>query len=364
MLIALLKYSLFDGPQPLLNLKLADWKKLLHDAQKQGVVAMIYDAIQQLPEEYRPPKSVLFHFASLTETIEHENQRREKALCDFAQLIQEELSLHTVVVKGSSLARLYPQPLHRECGDNDLYMGDNAIIVDDFLISKGVNVDQKDPRHSSFQFDGIPFENHYYLLYNGRDIQWKSVVMEELNTSNVRQIALNDEKAWLKNASDKTSIRRLIPEQEALFVAAHIEHHAVFFNEPIFLRKLVDWALLLANGSVDYSELNKIKKGTDIDAFVDLLTQYCISIFDITPPQCWHPLSNAALKAFEPIYINEQKRHKLAVVRVLRRSFKYIRYANIYKEIYGQSPFKRFYINNIKQATIQLLKGQPRQVRQ
>ena len=306
-----------------------DYLAQLHD---QGITAITYDRLCQAKDTPRP---LLMHLASLTDGIERFNRRREAALLDFAAQVKEALGLDTVVVKGSSLARYYPVPLHRECGDNDIYFGPQAPRVDAWLRSLGIEVDNRDPRHSSFHWKNIAFENHAYLLYplhpgdTSLEPQWQTVRVGE-------------------------NILFLTPPYEALFVAAHAEHHALFHNEAANQRQLLDWCYLLPH--LDYEAFNAIKR----DRFGDLLTQYCVATYGSTPPQGWQPLSPRALSHFPTLFLTPQPRHPLALVRVARRSWKYLRYGRTYREIYGESPFRRFYLRNITHAIHQLLTGQQR----
>ena len=330
-LTELLAYSLFHGPAPTGAVSVSD-------AKSQGVVALVHDALLALQEqghEVPVSRQEMFMAAMLTDGVERSNRRREEMLRTFAARLKREKGIDTVVVKGSSLARHYPVPLHRECGDNDIYLGPRAHEADAWLRDMGVAVDDSDPRHSSFILNGIAFENHAYLMYPRRpgdatcDPAWQTEQIGE-------------------------GLHVLTPPYEALFTAAHAEHHAVFHNECVGLRQVVEWARLLPH--LDYEAYNALKR----DRFGDLLTQYCVATFRLEPPRGWRPLSERALTDFPAIYLVEQPRSKHALVRVFRRSMKYIRYRHTYREVYGESPFRRFYLRNLTQAIHQVLTGHQR----
>lgn len=345
MLVKLLKYSLFNIPlQPDIHWDEVDWNLLIEESRRQAVTALLYDAIQK-SEGIPIPKQQLFHLYTLTKTIEQDYTNREDALKTLSSLIKNETGIDTTIVKGCSIARYYPIPQHRESGDNDLYMGARSSKVDELLKSKGISVAQHDLRHSTFRFHGVTFENHAYLMYPRKagdtscELDWKTVPLED-------------------------NIHRLIPEQEAYFLAAHIDRHATFFNESINLRKLIDWALLIKSGKLDYKRFNEIKKNSEIDRFADLLTQYCILTFGIAEPEGFHPLSQATLNNFGSIYLSIPERHAMPWVRVWRRCVKYTKYHKAYKEIYGQNPFARFYWRNIILALSQMILCKERKIRQ
>ncbi len=339
MLISLLRFGLFGGENPLsAPLSDADWESIFDEAHNQAVTALVYDAILRLPKELRPSRQQLFHFTSLTQTIESDNRKRAAALRHFAMLMKKELGMQATVVKGTSLARLYPERLHRECGDNDLLTGRDTDKVCQLAESLGLEVDRSDPRHASFRYEEVSFECHSFLLYSpdgsqghiddGLDPEWTPIPFEE-------------EQGY--------TLLRLPDEQEAFFLAKHTEHHAVFFHQPVPLRSVIDWALLVSSPGFDYEKLNDLKSNTDIDRFADLMTLYCVERLNIDI-RVDVKVDRLMPEDFERIYLRCPARHRLAVVRFIRRSFKYIRYYRKYKILYGQSMFRRFYLRNICKA--------------
>ena len=324
-------FGFFGASNPLLSEMPADddWQCLFEESRRQAVTALLYDAILMLPKEQRPPHSVLFHFVSMTKTIERDNRLREEALEAFHRDIMQPLGLETVVVKGSSVASHYPQPLHRECGDNDLYTGQNTEQVGKFLEEQGVEVDRKDPRHVSFLYKDVDFEAHSYLLYHGDDPVWSFC---PLGNYGIRQLSM---------------------EESLFFIAKHIEHHAVFFHTPVRFRDLMDWCMLMSSNELNMIRFRMVKKGSDVDVFSELMTMYCNKLFGLSI-DCQVPNSLVATD-FETLYMKCPERHRLAVVRVVRRSWKYIRYGREYRIIYGKSMFRRFYLNNLKVALLNKL---------
>lgn len=336
----LLSFSLFGGPNPVdaLPQPLSEeaWQQLFDDSRRQAVTSLLYDAVQLLPKAQRPLRRVLFHFTSMSQTIEHNNGRRQEALVHFAQMVDQRLALPVVVVKGSSLARRYPVPLHRECGDNDLYTGTDTDRLCDLVESLHISVNRDDRRHASFSFEGVSFECHNYLLYHDDDPQWDCS----------GRFSLLD-----------TQLHALSAEHEAFFLAKHIEHHAVFFHQPVRLRDVVDWCVLVRSADFDFQRLRQLAKGTDVECFVELLTQYGISLFGSGMPNAPASCETRGLtdRDFESIYMECPLRHRWALVRVARRAGKYLRFHRQYRTLYGQSMFRRFYLHNVWVAIKQRL---------
>ena len=65
-LVGLLRFGLFGDAVPAdLPSDEGEWRSLFELSRSQAVTALLYDAIVLLPKEKRPPRSVLFHFATL-----------------------------------------------------------------------------------------------------------------------------------------------------------------------------------------------------------------------------------------------------------------------------------------------------------
>lgn len=341
LLSQLLSFSLFGGANPVATLPQPlsedEWQQLFDASRRQAVTALLYDAVLLLPKDQRPPRRVLFHFTSMSQTIERSNSQRQTALAHLAAMVLHHLALPLVVVKGSSLARHYPAPLHRECGDNDLYTGADTERLCALMESMHIAVNRNDRRHASFMFEGKSFECHNYLLYHDDDPQWDC---------SGRFTVLD------------TPLHALSAEHEAFFLAKHIEHHAVFFHEPVRLRDVVDWSILICSEGFDFDRLRHLAKATDVECFVELLTQYGASLFgdSILKTAGTYESRGLSNRDFERIYMECPQRHRWALVRVVRRAGKYLRFRRQYRVLYGQSMFRRFYLHNLWVAVEQRLR--------
>ena len=314
------------------------WNELFRLAQWHGVTALMFEAVVKLPQVYRPSRKLLFHLSSVVDGIEKNNAHRHTMLQQLSALVCSQLGKPLVVVKGSSLARLYKEPLHRECGDNDVLTGDMTEAVCHLVEQQGVTVCRDNPRHYTFKLDGVLFECHNYLLYNHDDPQWQSVPYVSTN------------------GDDSVPLRCLPLHQEAFFLAKHMEYSTTFFDSPIKIRSLIDWVLLMHEERFS-SNFCKLKSNTDVDIFADLLATYCIELFQLPQGYLNGYKSHKTVSTddFERMYVIRHKRHRVALFRVMRRSWKYLRFSRQYRYIYGCSMFRRFYLHNVWVAMLQKL---------
>ncbi len=333
---------MFDGPTPN-AIDTEDWPTVVECAIQQGVAPLLYHCIVELPPPLRPPRAVIFRLASIANVNEQQQKQLQHALYHFADRVYEQHKTDTLVVKGLSVARLYPTPYLRVSGDNDIYFGSKAHKIDSWVSSLGIDIDTSDDRHSVFTYEGASFENHLHLLYHAAGENSSADIDPQWNTQPLGG-----------------HLTTLVPHELAFFVAAHIDHHATYHNEAIRLRDLIDWALIISNNHLNYNTLNTLKSSYDISRFIDLLTQYSIELFHIPSPKGWIPLSNKATRHFLRMYLTPHHRKKSPLLRVLSRSWNYLRYNGTYKEIYGKSMFRRFYAHNVTYALKQWLNGEER----
>jgi len=100
---------------------LEEWEHLFDEAQRQTLVGVLYDALDKLPTEQRPPKRILIQWHALTEKIVSDNERVNR---DAVWVTQRFLKagFRNAILKGQGNALLYPNPLHRQSGDIDIWL--------------------------------------------------------------------------------------------------------------------------------------------------------------------------------------------------------------------------------------------------
>lgn len=177
LLIALLRLTLGDGRKSEeLTYRHTDetWSECRRLAVAQGVHALAWDGVLQLPAELRPPREIFIAWGVAVAQYE----KRYEYYCRTAQKFSDFLVSHGIGMlqfKGIGLSSYYPVPSHREGGDIDMttYSLDRASmddsdanrLTDDLMRSLGAKVDTESTvKHSSFDFDGVHFENHKTFL--------------------------------------------------------------------------------------------------------------------------------------------------------------------------------------------------------
>ena len=98
-----------------------EWERMFTMAKQQALLGVLNDAVHRLPAEQQPPEDLLSRWDSLTGKIAEihtRHLRHEKEL----GVIFNRLGLGGCILKGTGLARLYPDPRRRQCGDIDVWV--------------------------------------------------------------------------------------------------------------------------------------------------------------------------------------------------------------------------------------------------
>lgn len=252
------------------NLSTEQWKKLFQLSAQQGVLAIVYDVVSQLPTECQPPRNINIQWALSVEAIEKRYQQQLRGAKWLSELWLES-GIKTVVIKGFSLSKYYPVPHHRECGDFDCFLLDGRYEDGNVIAERnGATVNREWYKHSQIYCRGIMAENHNYLVTTR-----KGKSAKELNDILVE--LLNEEMQTIEG----TSIYLPPTSFTALFVTYHSFAH--FISEGITLRHLYDWACFIKSeqDNIDWGEFYALCKKFKFDRFVDVSNEIIAKYFGV-----------------------------------------------------------------------------------
>lgn len=205
------------------------------------------------------------------QSIWQRNLELDQAVADLSSSLQD-VGIRIWVVKGQTLAKLYPEPKSRSCGDIDFLCHPEDWKKAVAYFTKEYNVvfiNPITPKDEGFSIKGIKYEMHRTLvmLSSPRHQQyWDTVVMGEILASEENIEICGVEVPILPSTIN------------ALYVFAHIFGH--FISEGIGLRQFCDWALVLKHykKEIDVARLEAHLEGVGLKkAFIGfgaILTDY------------------------------------------------------------------------------------------
>lgn len=310
-----------------------EWMRCFELAQRQRVDAMTFPTMMSLPDGLRPDFMVWSKWMSRAKATADKVYRNRSAARKVGAWLAEE-SLQTMVIKGLSLAVLYPRPELRPSSDVDIYSGSDYEAVNACLVRHGAWQSPADGHHCLVIVDGIYVENHF-AFHNERVRHG----LNELDGGVLQRLADSD-----RRATPLPGIYFPNPVFVALHTAWHACHH--FLEEKIELRHVVDWALSLKRLTADeVAALHEAKGDARWGRFADTLT--AIALHRLHLPEEWFPrceLEAAAAISGElerrtwddiidsrptPQGSSPMRRRFMQVSRFMKNSWKYKEYANM-----------------------------------
>ena len=98
-----------------------DWHRLYATARHQALLGVLNTGVHRLPERQRPPESILSEWDHLTGKIAEIYERHISREAELGDILKK-MGLKGCILKGTGLARLYPEPCRRQCGDIDVWI--------------------------------------------------------------------------------------------------------------------------------------------------------------------------------------------------------------------------------------------------
>ena len=161
------------------TLSVNDWSAIEALATKQGLLGVLIDAIEQIPEPQRPPKQILLLWiGEVMEGYEKRFISYRSSLAELAAFYNSH-GFKMMVLKGYACGLNWPKIEHRPYGDIDIWMfgrqkeADALIESLEFKVESlesvdsgelkvgSIKVDKSHHHHTVFNWMGFTVENHY-----------------------------------------------------------------------------------------------------------------------------------------------------------------------------------------------------------
>lgn len=262
--------SLFD--------KSTDWNAIYRLAWQQAVTGLVFDGIQTLPEDKRPSRMFYLKWCGALSHMEEANRKLNKELGEIYAMYRA-YGMEPILLKGQGIAQCYRNPLHRQCGDIDLYVAPAFYdTANDILRKERAAEMEENYKHTSFWWHGVEVENHRMVV----------------SFANPRSaLALKCEMACMETLScpvlsvDGSLVSVLPPSFNAVYLLAHLFIH--FLDSGIGLRHVCDWACQLRSlsGPGERAEVARLLKAFGLEKaarmFGFILVEYLGLSSDVLP---------------------------------------------------------------------------------
>lgn len=260
-----------DAPVP--------WDDIGRLAMLQTVAPLAIEGTSTLPPDLRPPREWQLKGYALVERNRRTHRLLDNCVAEiFPRLATEGLS--PVLLKGQAYAGAYPDPVLRQCGDIDIYVGEEGYRRGyEASLRWGCQSDVKfDPeeKHYSFSFKGVKVELHRtpaILVTPGADRRFREWSATQLRRGDTAGIG-------------GMEVEVPTPVFDVVFVFVHLYHH--FIHGGVGLRQLCDWTMLLHAhaGKIDRQELQKLLDDIGHLKAWRLFAPIAVDVLGLPPEEC------------------------------------------------------------------------------
>lgn len=275
LLCKLINSSLVGKPLAISGVTEQDWQRCFDQALEQQVLAMTFPAMTALSKEQRPDFTLWSKWIAYAQSVAEQSAHKRQVVEKMGGWLAKE-GLVTMILKGFSLAALYPNPTLREFCDVDIFSCTDYEAVNACFHKHGVEVGKPDGHHACLTVDGVAVE-HHHSFGNSRVRQGNAYSIEEV----LQRLAISDPRP-----TALPGICFPCPALTALYTGWHAYKH--FMHEKIELRHVIDWALALRQlTAYEAEEVGKVKGASPWGRFADTMTAIALHRFAL-PPE-WFP---------------------------------------------------------------------------
>ena len=256
-----------------------DWDEMESLATKQGLLGVVLDGIQQLPDDQRPPKvQMLQWIGQVMQGYEQRYEVYRKAIDALAAFYNAH-GFRMMLLKGYACGRDWPRPEHRPYGDIDIWLFGKQKEADAILAKEtGIVIDRSHQHHTVFNWMGFTVENHYDFVnvHALRASAEMEKVFKELGRTEDAVLCHTD-------STDSTDIYLPSANLHALFLLKHSVSHFVGAN--ISLRQVLDWAFFVEKHTdeIDWEWLNGMIDRFHMRDFVYCINAICVEDLGFQP---------------------------------------------------------------------------------
>lgn len=232
------------------------WSEVIGLSEQMQVSELLYDAVSKLGPTQRPDNETMMRWtARVVETERSNRLYRHQLYSMFDHLTETRVT--PIVMKGITLANLYPNPEHRPVGDVDLFVPLDVQHTYIKCFEKlGAQISSAfDLKHLSLQCLGMNWELHFRSIrfYSQRtDRRYGILEAEETSRDSL-----------FHETFDNHKVAVFPPILNLVYLTAHLQHHLLV--EQANLRQIIDWMFALQHDRTalaikEQAFVNQLKK--------------------------------------------------------------------------------------------------------
>lgn len=244
--------------------------EVLQTAKEQSVSGLVANAIvrNRLPVG----EDMTMEVCAIQKLHEKKSSDMNAEIALFAGFLNRR-NLQYVIMKGQTMAALYPNPAMRTTGDIDFYCPKTSFQATQQAIEERLGVvmmHRGSKKHDNFKIEGFAFEMHTDMTdfgYFGHQKYWNRHIDPQIASTSV---AVNI-------AGEK--VRTLSPTMDALYIFVHAFYHLILNGNGMGLKQYCDWCMVMdrLHEEIEFDKLGKHLKSLKLMDAYRAIGAFCIA---------------------------------------------------------------------------------------
>ena len=284
--LELLRAGLWER-KPHVTQDFVEWGRVLRLAKSQSVLGIVghvmltdEDLVNRIPQELKVRIKQFVMMNVLTHEL------LNKTLVKVVSALRDG-AVEPVLLKGQGIARNYPRPELRQCGDIDLYVGlENAEKVHELLTPIADKIDAKEL---------VSVDKHFHVTMPGGvevEVHRYTQKQSASKSDEIRQTASGIGTSSNLVAYDFYGVPVNTPADDfnAFYIFDHLLHH--FLTSGVGLRQFCDWMMFLhkRNGKLNEEYLHQLL--VDMELLEPWQAMGCVLVDKLGLPEAEFPFFN------------------------------------------------------------------------
>lgn len=227
-----IKFSIGKGEALSRKLTEQDWLSLYAEAQRQSLFGIFMDGVERAValEEAKPQR--LMQWIAKVMALEQRNKLLDTKAAELTRIFADD-GFKSCILKGQGVAKLYPHPYRRQCGDIDIWVEGGREKIIAYLKSK-YKIGTPVIHHVDVSvWDGVPVEVHFIPSFAYSPFRYRKF----------KRFFSVQAQSQFDNYSKEYGFAMPTIEFNVVYSLMHIFHHVL--HEGIGLRQLLDYYYIL-----------------------------------------------------------------------------------------------------------------------
>ena len=275
--IRLLCCGIFGSDDTIEPMSYWKWQRLFRMSLNHGVSALVYDGIENHNGDFgmNIPDDIRDSWKTNVKEIEQFSRNTTGSTANLIRQFQKD-QLRPIILKGASMATLYPTPEHRTGGDCDILFlyEPQAAKADEWVRANASRVEQKDNYTLAYLWDGMMVENHRQMsrltnIWLNRRLQ--NIIDKETRCCDSTYVYIGD-----------IRVETPSPTLSLLMELVRIARYMV--NDGLKLKQLVDLGVMLRTigAKVDFVKLQNWIDMLHMQKITTMEGTLLMTLFDFT----------------------------------------------------------------------------------